>query len=900
MGSYAKLKLYETIPNFSAENLFYIEGISNFLTWAVSKFNLTTVTFDNIQYQKPDLELNLKLSLSQTFSSPLKEVSYSYASLENQDATGKIFYYWIKKIEWKSENCIEVQMVMDVLNTFRIGTHYTFNPKTMINRQHESRYVKDFYCRKSSTTATTLNNPDDWIDNRIYHINMDPADYDQYIHSLGFSDDTTTIYVFKNNMTLFYGKIDYLKTTPYGEKWDIVIDEEEDIHKYFEDNVDIYISTNDNIVSVTDDPIKSAILCNNIDEYITVNETQNYNRKIDIVSEEINPVLYSEGFSVLRKSFEPFNAWFLVYDTNNDDDSVVDCYLVPEKATKVNVQSLSLTGGIIAPENLLEEVNYYIALEAGTGTTPFPPIIAGTQYGYNKFKQSNNDPICTTQVGTTLILQLKRDGNKILGSCIQFYDDTMNYQTHIIAKNSFITDYVEYIGTETHIDYGTSATDLSMESDYNYANISASWLTGHSFGTDSLRLLSPLKNMDKSKSTLLKIIRLPYCPYDFEITQDNDDNDIYSIDSKWTIESWNGLTNVLKLGDLTTEFSVKNLDQYLYEYDEDDNLVRDSEWDPLSMYGMRVSQSFINGLSLSERNPILESKLYNSEFFNAKHFYDSFSIPLNYAFIDFSKMKEGDYFNINFEMTRTINSRFAFETEYPTFTRDNDYFKWLIIQRNNEEVIYNSAYLNYIRVGYNYDVKNKDMNNAVNWGMAGASIAGTIASIVSVVASQGATLPLAVASITGTIATATTLTNAITSTVSNERSLQQKIDQLKQQTAGVSGADDVDLMEKYGYNRLLFVAYKPSERVSDMVYSLFYYYGYKRNFQGIPNWNNRRYWDYLQCEPVLNFKKGNISQACKNELLNIMKNGFTIIHYTDSKWNIEQEGENLENDIYHS
>ena len=292
-----------------------------------------------------------------------------------------------------------------------------------------------------------------------------------------------------------------------------------------------------------------------------------------------------------------------------------------------------------------------------------------------------------------------------------------------------------------------------------------------------------------------------------------------------------------------------------------------------------------------------ESKLFHSENYLPKYVYDSFSLAMSLENIDLEEWNNSSPV-INFYASSTINSRFAFEiADYKCGERgEGDYYNWLVVARNNEATLYNSAYINYIRSGFNYDQKNKEVGTAMSWAGFGASLLGTIASVVGAVSSGGVAIPLAVGMAT---TTAMTLANAINTTSKNERDMEQKLNQLKQQSVSVAGSDDIDLLERYNHNSLWYMLYQPSETMKNLLWKTFHYLGYKDNIMAIPTHNNRIYFDYLRCEPHINYYDANMSNDMKEQLELCFRTGVVYLHhFNNSYWDFEMTRENLEKDIY--
>jgi len=74
-------------------------------------------------------------------------------------------YYFIKSMKWKSTEAIELELEMDVLNTFGYDSDYNVTDKTLVKRQHKNRfelaeqtYTKTYIpdCEYTTTTKTVV------------------------------------------------------------------------------------------------------------------------------------------------------------------------------------------------------------------------------------------------------------------------------------------------------------------------------------------------------------------------------------------------------------------------------------------------------------------------------------------------------------------------------------------------------------------------------------------------------------------------------------------------------------------------------------------------------------------------------------------------------------------------
>jgi len=390
--------------------------------------------------------------------------------------------------------------------------------------------------------------------------------------------------------------------------------------------------------------------------------------------------------------------------------------------------------------------------------------------------------------------------------------------------------------------------------------------------------------VDKTDPKVIKIIECPYCPVSRfeELTPD------------WEATG-TGTYLAYKLKNLDTKLEAKiPFEKY---YDSKDSIFKVLSQD---------LSSNLSGITATTSNLEIEPKLFHSEFFIPKFIYDSFTLPIICENLDLEYLCQLEASNIlddsvTYYTASTINSRFAFKINaYYEKYRENDYPEYLVASRNNEVVIYNSPYLNYIRTGYNYDVKNKNVSNAMTWLGVGASLIGTVASGVAAAGTGGIAIPLALGMATST---AMTLTNAINTTAQNERNMEQRLTQLKNQSASIIGSDDLDILNVYNGNKLLYNIYKPTEVMEELIKKLFFYTGYATQRMGTPNETGRLHFNFVQCEPVLNYYLAyHLPKEFKDELENIMRTGYTILHNTGTNdspvYDFEQQYENIETSVY--
>ena len=380
--------------------------------------------------------------------------------------------------------------------------------------------------------------------------------------------------------------------------------------------------------------------------------------------------------------------------------------------------------------------------------------------------------------------------------------------------------------------------------------------------------------VDRTDAKNIKLIKLPYCPYPFNVIGGK----LNIIDTSWfykEISQYDGTPlHVIQLNNLNTK------------------LEADISADNTNPFD-KLLHSSINP-SISDLRTYEDPKLLHSEFYAPSFVYDSFTLRIDLEKCDLAWYIDNNTNNtIKFTMTSTINSKFLFTfTSYHSDKSESNFYNVIPVARNNEVVLYNVPYINYIRTGYQYDIKNKNISNisnAIGLGLSAASIGASL---------LAPTVPLKVAGVVASaVSLAMSVKNTIVSAMQNENSIQQKLQQTKNQAASVSGSDDVDLMTEYCGNRLLYMVYEPNTVMKSLINDLFFYAGYRSERMGLPNHNTRVNFDYLECDAVFE-NLGSIPNDCLEELVNAFKNGVTYLHKTTrgnkTKWDFRQEYENWE------
>ena len=309
----------------------------------------------------------------------------------------------------------------------------------------------------------------------------------------------------------------------------------------------------------------------------------------------------------------------------------------------------------------------------------------------------------------------------------------------------------------------------------------------------------------------------------------------------------------------------------------------------------------------------LEPKVYSSEFRFSKLVYDSFSIVLK---------GEDTYFNSN--LSETGNDKIVFKFfaspsmvsefdfsiySYPGYSASEfilspiwteDYPLHLIINRNNETPVYTSAYLDYLRTGYNYDLKSQ----AVQLGMqglgiaisainAGVGIAATFTPGVGIAAA-----PYAVSAATGF---ASSIANIGKTAAENQRGNAQRLKELQAQGASVAGNSDFAVSKRYTKNRVSLETYSVEPRLINSARSFFYLKGYATDEIKAPSCHNRAHFDFVECDPVFQPEALSLFPKWMLDLIaDDLRQGVTVMHPVSGDYDIAQQSSNYELSVLNS
>ena len=616
-------------------------------------------------------------------------------------------------------------------------------------------------------------------------------------------------------------------------------------------------------------------------------------RKIDEEPEGINPIQVKQSELTITDANIDDLSWYLIYKTEQDasklNENPVKCYLCASEDLKIDQATgdTSITLG-----NLNKNYTYF-----------FLDTENNTNSGFSVTTTSTNtftlDEVSGGSTAKVLVIRYDNTEAKwFVGSLFYDNNDVYTKNKRILYADSVVLTFINGL---TQGYYYTLNKDITDYYEYRYlATISNRYLTG----TSGDVYIKSIKTLDKTDTTIMKIINTPYCPINMTKT-----NNIWSFPDTW---EYSREQQYLKLKDLDSEFlrSIRTLTL------------------PNTTYKI-IDTNKLTGL----RNNDLESKIYHSDITSLSFIYDSF---LKSYRREACITNEEPTVEIKFKQSNNIISNMLFD-----FTPGNGqgykqieaFENILPCTRNNEVTIYSSDYLNYMRTGYNFDKKANSLSLSQSIINSGIGLIGTgisaglqLGNITkgNLIATDKALSEqfgsdylktgkaddyilqtyknIKYTSGTNSIATnqmlglginaAQAVTNTIYQSLQQANSLKAKQANLAIQKASVSGSDDLDLMKYYSGNKLVMYEFGPTDVIKNNICDVFYYTGYAVNKQEMPNMFSRSNFNFIQCDPI--FTTASTNKFIKPYLEDIKLRfnlGVTVYHNADD---FDQVKENLE------
>lgn len=548
------------------------------------------------------------------------------------------------------------------------------------------------------------------------------------------------------------------------------------------------------------------------------------------------------------KAIGPTKRWTLVYRTDYDSDvkaNPVTCYVMPEEDTKIS--------------------------ETSYGTYTLTKNAAAPGIWWAMTNGSNHDDVFTIKSGNSQRVVRMADYSYaafvIENDCIHAYVYLLSNVEFDIKADEIVFTVCKQIYRQSSA-FGTNFAVSNL--DFNNPLVMNSGMS-----TGTLRAFESWYQDNKTDSRLVKIIELPYAPF----------NEEYDSTNKLIIPT--GFS--LSYGLLKYDGAISGMKSTVSSFD---NLAPE----PF------VIADVVNEAGIQKKaNPEeYETKLWNSSYYSLKYVYDGVYHAVKLE--EFEHLAVPDYslsieFNPSTGMDNSIGFQFKCSEQL-----DTDFGDWLIANRTTEIPFYSNSYIEYMRFGNAVDERNKGLSIASTLAGGFGSTAQTSASLAfaisgakigSLTGGFGGAIGLGVGLVTTAIATASSIYKA------NDQ-INSKMDQYKHQASSVSASNDLSIFKKYGKNKLLQVEYQPTKELRDSIGRYFHLYGYSCDEYGVPNWNTRIWSEYYVMEPA--FKLVHIEKDFESDISTRMQSGFRLLHRVNlsdrsGAYDFDSEYENFERSL---
>lgn len=609
---------------------------------------------------------------------------------------------------------------------------------------------------------------------------------------------------------------------------------------------------------------------------------------INKTPEGLNPILYKDNENILKPSRVPYaSKWYIVYRNKNipstdyNEINPVQILIMPEhKTTIYNGELLQELGN----GNVFSYYSYYNVSSYANGNMSVA-LYDASQTTLTTLKCYSELPTLSDGSNAAMVYYYVRIHNSPLEIDAYYYRAVLNSNNEEISRT--LEQVISLTAANSFVRvYGPSFVHFykaTQSSDNPGAIYTANKnITGGTIDIEGLDYI------DRTDSKLIKIVELPYCPLKIYKT---------AFASGLAFD---------KTFNMVLEKDADLNEYYMIAGNPDDKYIT-SEIETDMQGFVECDDMYLQPNNLSKTavpNSAYETKLYSSEFFQRKFIYDSFTYTFKYEECNINSVAQfmqNNNFTFIFNVSNAITSKFNFDFS-PSWTcseETEDYPALLNVARNNEIPIFTSQYINYLRTGLQYDLKNKERQTAANIGSIILSTAGTVAGAALGVISGNAAVGVA-----GVISGATALTSSIASAVNQsitaQQNLEQKQAQLKAQNVTVQASDDLPLLHAYSKGNWAKIAlYKPSLTMTSCIHKLFFYTGYNCEYMDVPALDTRLRFNYIQAEIDIDRTEANAyllnypSEVIENYKARFSA-GLTIIHYYDGIWDIAQNYENWE------
>ena len=645
-------------------------------------------------------------------------------------------------------------------------------------------------------------------------------------------------------------------------------------------------------------------------------------KRIDKYNEGLNPTL--NEFKSKTKITYPNEAkehkWYLIYKTR--DGITVDNTTNPVSAMLLADKEL-LIEPAINNELLVKPIQQYWADNNWTSTSYVFITDSGLVNAsikiesqviqLDQYNASNNDFLRVMRLELDSYGQLVIKGYWYTGDS---YPYAYNRETTLYSDPTTPS----YNITFTNID----KLHVSNQSDF-YKNLHSlnviDSLGGKTIdsGVIPAKYTIPFSELDRSNSTFMRILELPYPPCDvIQI------GSYFPVPDGWSYNpGFHAYEAPLEDQNFTSNLASINIDAQLTN--KIVAPIADDEW----------------------LGPDMETKLASSEFNNLSLVYDAntLNIPLE-RFEPHNVTSTNKWIQLQFQVSNAMSSNMLFkwslknDAKY-SFRSQKLYDTTMISTRNIEKPIYSSGYVDYLRNGFNYDnettkrqVRNQTINAVVSGTQAAVSIGATvgfglipqfnaihkvnrgISNLKNLIGEgpgapnyerlkqeyfkqQGINIGTTTSIAAGVIGQGISATNsAINSLIgidSTKRQFAQTLQNNQVATAGLSSTADTDLLNSYADgNKLYLYNYSISGYDANNIAKVFYYCGYSHPVQEIPNTTSRLWFNFIQCNAVFNDEQTSVYTNYLNDIKTRLAAGVTVYHAVAGDYDWNQIKENYE------
>lgn len=562
---------------------------------------------------------------------------------------------------------------------------------------------------------------------------------------------------------------------------------------------------------------------------------------IDLIDEGDNVKLVNNSRNQIMQDNAPGglnNEWYLVYltetysSTNPDDVTPLLCYIVPKNSFTITRQ--------VRSSGSFDQITFLKGKRFMFNTSvAFQSTIAFTVEG-------ETDPVSVPLINRA-------------GSYIEVYVDAWDPDQSDSEHN-----YTRIYAIKQNGDGSTSLETLKNVYQKRLLKIAYTNLAGYydapyrsegytfhdlePYDTTATQSINSMYTIDRTDPRTIAIISLPYCPFTFVNG---------NLPTTYVV---NGLGYIEKV-DTITPFNSTTI----------------TTIDLASL--LKVDYHFN---TISDKAYITDPKIYHSNYYYIKLLYDTFCgviKPETIANIS-SNYDDATSFTITFQPTNTTTSTIlfgytpSFPLNYP-IDNDSDYPTYFIAKRNNNELVLNSKYLDYVRYGYNYDAL-KIPTTIFGGGLT--SIMGFATSNYGVGAGG--------------------LFGGIISAIYQGLDLSKQLDMLRHQALSVQSGEAVDLLKAYGGNKLNRLTYQVEDNIKESILARFRYTGYATNYMKLPDIHSRLWYNFLQANIVFTASAPVVYEPYLSNIQAKFKSGVTFFHAVGQNYNFNRDFENLEISIY--